>query len=279
MVIPVCYILPISSTHPRAAIGNERRMEEVMERKTFRSAVVACRKAHTKKDRIKAIATALKITQKYAGTIEHHIPCRFAPAAKTAEHIRIEAKLQQIANALPTTGHSMGSTQYVRMGTKYLASCDRTADYAKSCTWKPTHGVMSLTIMPSEYRSIEIIGGMVTVITGPTRSRRIKKCRYIVRVGEKNHARLEWIDGFLTGDYHGTYDQCMKRLTDHTSVKTMKRTAARRDSLAVGNCTVGTDAFIKRHGLDPAKRYSKKFLYEIAEPFELRYVKRIFGEA
>lgn len=247
-----------------------------MTAKVFRAATVAARHTYTKYERVNKIAAALNCTKKFGEVIEAAV--RNIPSNRpTPEDARIVRKLQKIADALPTTGHSMGSVQTVSMG-KYSARSVRTQEYAKSCTWSPTHGSIRLNLKPSEYSKASVIGGIVTIVTGPTRSTKIKKCKVIEREGSKQSAYYTWEETFVAPSigYHGTYDECMKRL--NAKVKTKKRVAGRTDSIAAGNCVRGTDLFIRQHQLNPEKRYSKSFLYKMATESELLFVKRIFGE-
>ena len=252
-----------------------------MNAKIWRKITVAVRGKFSKKSRTNAISEALVCTKKHASELEPLVPVTWATTPKpTQEAARIQAKLQQIADALPTTGHSMGSVQYATVG-KHRASCDRTQEYAKSCTYRANHGSITLKLTARQYMATSVIGGVVTIVTGNTKSPRIKKCLCIERIGQKHTAKLEWSETCVVPSlgYHGTYDQCMDRLNRVVKHVRKNARAGRADSLNAGNCAIGTDAFIRRHHLDPSKKYSKKQLYEIATATELHYVKRIFGEA
>ena len=53
------------------------------------------------------------------------------------------------------TGHSMGCTKALNVGSRVFVRADETHEYAKSCTWRPTYGHVSITLSVTQLRGIE----------------------------------------------------------------------------------------------------------------------------
>ena len=113
-------------------------------------------------------------------------------------------KLQQIANILPTTGHSMGSVQRVFLkGTRIERECDRTEKYANSCKWHPTHGSLTLFVSAREVHQIQLLCGTAVIKGKKVPGKPAYSARWIKRQGEKRNANLRWVNGFLSNNSLG----------------------------------------------------------------------------
>ena len=114
------------------------------------------------------------------------------------------SKLQAIANALPTTGHSMGSIQRVFLkGTHICKECDRTEKYANSCKWSPTHGSLALFVSAREVHQIQLLCGSVVIKGKKVRGTPVYTARWVERQGEKSNAQLVWVNGFSCNNCFG----------------------------------------------------------------------------
>lgn len=222
---------------------------------------------------------------------------RRAPSPSITEQL-YRSKLQAVADALPTTGHSMGSIQRVKLIASNLeAKCERCEHYSRGCKWAPTYGELVLTISAKRLDAVQIIGGLVTIVGGRTRTPGVRHAEWIERVGNKSSARLEWRKGFLhvKGRYHHIdIEHCAaigndlarcraiqeKAEKEHAAkVKKMPKCAeliGYRDSILAGNCDPGTKAFAQRHGLDIGKKYRFRDILAMADAGEKAWVEKIF---
>jgi len=199
----------------------------------------------------------------------------------------IKNKMQEIANAMPDEGYSMGSVVKVSFATLTVRD-DRTETYAKSCSYRPTHGAVTYKLTADEIRNISIIGGIVTYIY-PKQRNKVKKCYWYAGVGSKNRFSYEKVEGFVFADFHSKNKELAKigglaniarkknriklakeqakeqALYQKKYRKALRSEYSYQDSLNAGNCEVGTKAFILRLKLDEEKNYRGSFLLKKAK--------------
>lgn len=77
------------------------------------------------------------------------------------EYERLQDKAGEILSDFHT-GHSMGCTASLKINGKAFARLDRTDNYARSCTWKPTHGHFSIDLSKAALKRIEKTEGAWT---------------------------------------------------------------------------------------------------------------------
>ncbi len=197
-------------------------------------------------------------------------PLRMSPLRR-AVHTNRKA-LWEFADALPCTGHSMGSVRKVFVGGLRAAVGDSTRRYSKGCKWKPRYGGMDFYLtLPEAYRC-RVVAGVPTVFPSLSDLRKWEAgesvpCVTVQREGEKGCARLYRAEGFICGEFHGT-DKASVRKTQRTYLKVRRErlrekkrsekelaAAVRRlkdvqvtvaDSLQAGNCKDGTETWMNR---------------------------------
>lgn len=188
---------------------------------------------HTKtdfRDRFGASKTAIAFFDMMIRRRENARPARAMHAIW--RDTKIAPKLAKIAAAMPHSGHSMGSEQtaIVFAGETRIAevsdarSCD---EYAHSCRFRAVHGAMYLRLSFSEFKKIEILGGVITILGGYV-SAGIRRCRWVSRRGEKQNARCIWVSGFYISEtgYHTIdlgFAEAQKKVGIANSRKTRKR--------------------------------------------------------
>ena len=206
---------------------------------------------------------------------------------------RLTAKLQQIADAMPSTGYSMGEKITVKCN-KLTAVSDRRKRYANSCKYSPTWGYYDYTIQPSDLNKIEVIGGVVTFIY-PNQKSKVKKCYWLASEGQKSNFKLQKIEGFVCFGYHGIDKKTTKErgtaVFNHINTReiakkkqekrynqALKNLYTYQDSIDCGNCEVGSKAFILRCSLDSHKKYRGSYLLKLAtekSTSSISYVKKM----
>ena len=221
------------------------------------------------------------------------------PVKSWIDH-RFTARLDQIAHTLPDEGYSMGSEIRVRCA-KLTGSDDRRQQYAKSCTWRASHGRIDLKITPDELKNIDCTGGLVTYIY-PNQRNKVKKCWWYAGKGQKQHFELIKIEGYVFAGYHSInkakalagglqnidlqkqakkraeYDQKQKLIWQKKVARATRMQYCYQDSINAHNCETGTKAFILRCQLDAEKRYRGSFLLKIAaekSTSSVQYVKKM----
>ena len=180
----------------------------------------------------------------------------------------IKIRLNEIASALPCSGHSMGEYKKVIFN-KLEGNDNRLDTYAKSCTYNPTYGYVAIKLTGNELRHTYVIGGLLTI-----KGKKVKKDCYAVKtlqgIGSKQHLKLIWKDCYLYQNYHfdhiSEYEQVKQRLKDkEKAILETKRKAKLfaklrtkalelfygiEHSYQAGNCKAGTENFIKNAGID-----------------------------
>lgn len=221
---------------------------------------------------------------------------RDSSAEKTVRHFcsdLIKAKAENLLNAIPDEGYSMGSIVSLTIGSPTVKKFrqDRTSEYAKSSKFRAVHGSVNLCISVKDFRFAQNIGGILTVIY-PQKSK-VKKCFWFEGRGAKQYFKLVKVDGYVFEGFHAKTKQksleggnkiIEKRKQDEKSQKAFNRALRRQycfnDSLLAGNCEAGTRAFILRLHLDSTKKYRGSFLIKQAEQkssSSLYYVKRMIS--
>lgn len=198
----------------------------------------------------------------------------------------IKVRLQKIAKVLPDEGYSMGSMVDVHFAGLHGMD-NRCKDYAKSCTWKPTHGRVEVWLTLDEVRNISVIGGLATYIY-PNQRNKVKRCWWFDGEGSKNKFKLIRKHGYVYAGYHAeTKNEALygggqsilrerefekgRKLREQKEQKCKKNYAralraqySYEDSKMAGNCESGTRAFILRCKLDSTKKYRGSYLLQIA---------------
>ena len=206
---------------------------------------------------------------------------------------RIIEKLDRIAYNLPEDGYSMGSKITV-----YFAGLKGTHDtrqqYARSCSFKPTHGGYLLKLSVDDLRNIQVIGGLVTYIH-PGQKSKVKKCYWHSNTGSKQHFVLTKVSGYVYGGYHSLLKSTalekgtenikrqkeaakQKAISEKMYKKALNSLYTFEDSLKAGNCEAGTRAFAMRCKIDLSKKHRGSKLLKLAEEkstSSISFVKRM----
>ena len=193
---------------------------------------------------------------------------------------------QELVQALPDEGYSMGSmvTLYVN---RYLSfQHDRTQEYAKSCKYRAQHGRVRLTLTFDEFKRAQIIGGVLTIL--PNTNRNIKKVEWFEGIGSKQYFEIKRVQGWLYEGYHAHTKELAiaggnlnveRRKQKEASAKAYNKVLRRQytvaDSLSAGNCEAGTMAFILRCGLNSERKYRGAFLVKVASEKSSESVKYV----
>lgn len=103
------------------------------------------------------------------------------PKESTFDRVKkiVSKKANLLARCLPSSGYSMGERKYVV--NKFLDVCgsyNNTQQYANSCTWKPTHGSVSINLPLSLIVKLEALEGMMT-LRGKQIQKGIWKCQWL----------------------------------------------------------------------------------------------------
>lgn len=222
------------------------------------------------------------------------------------EKKRILATLKEVAKTLPSSGYSMGEVKELSL-TKgnYAVSIDCREYYAKSCSYRPTHGRVCINLTPKDVLRIRVICGLPTRLLG-SYSKDIYKCEWIEWQKETYRGKVtsvtpKWKKGYLVGDYHAesleearrqvqrmkeTKRQLSEEIRTNAKIEklTLKKAEKMKisadDSIASGNCRPGTTEFIVRYDLLERDFISGKELIEIsrwAKGYYNYFIARIFA--
>ncbi|MFA5300918.1 MAG: hypothetical protein WC389_22225 [Lutibacter sp.] len=197
----------------------------------------------------------------------------------------ITNRLEKVANAMPAEGYSMGGLYEVKFHS-FSAAKDTREQYSGR-KWRPTWGGYTVELTLDEMRNIQIIGGVITYIY-PGQRQKCKKCWWYEGRGSKQFFELQKVEGYIYNGFHSTVKSWAiaggkrnekvakeKRLREKKAAaeqvawlkkynKAARQQYSFQDSIAAGNCEVGTRAFILRCGLDETKMYRGAFLIKIA---------------
>jgi hypothetical protein len=190
----------------------------------------------------------------------------------------IEKRLYEIAHALPNHGYIMDSFVNVILKGTELRQCDyRTSEYATTSNYKANHGSVNFQITPQDLRHTYVVGGLVTYIY-PDQKSKVKRCYWISRIGFKQYFILSKVEGYVYEDFHSVYKNeakkggernLMIRKNDSKNAKLFKKAARLQynydDSIAAGNCAVGTQSFISFMHLNISKSYRGTYLLKVAQ--------------
>lgn len=200
-----------------------------------------------------------------------------------AEYARLQKKAREILRQL-SAGYSMGEVRKLLIAGKgEFAKYDNTDSYANSCTWRPTHGYVEITVSLTDLRELELIEGVWTRILADN------KVKYINETGKKHTYRPELIDGFLFGRSHATTSKEARNLNRRNAIAKAraerkeiadKQAAEKAEKVFIGwndirktACESASQSFVKNHGLDKDFGYSAKYLVQIAEPSQQSFIR------
>jgi hypothetical protein len=222
------------------------------------------------------------------------------------EQARILANITNIAKTLPASGYSMGEIKTLSLSKgRFSATIDCREYYAMSCSYRPTHGEVSVVISPRDLMGVRVRGGLPTRITGAY-SKDILKCEWIEWKTESYRGKVtsvtpKWRKGYLVGDYHAESLEVARRevqrkketqrlmseeirtstkLERLTLKKAEKMKISLEDSIGSGNCRPGTTEFIVRYALSERDSISGKELIEISrwsKGYYNYFIARIFA--
>lgn len=219
--------------------------------------------------------------------------------APSPEQARILANITNIAKTLPASGYSMGETKtlYLSKG-RFSATIDCREYYARSCSYRPTHGEVSVVISPRDLIGVRVRGGLPTRIVG-SYSKDIRKCEWIEWQTESYRGKvtsvsIKWVKGYLVRGWHTTSLQAAKEKLLACKESEKKAAAAMKgkekefkrilktdicfeDSVKAGNCRPGTIAFCRSQGLRIDSLIKGKELLSLADKDSLFYIARIFA--
>jgi len=215
---------------------------------------------------------------------------------------KLKNKLENLAAGLPDMGYSMGAKYEIELLKTFKGIYSNCQTYSKSCKYRPTHGYFELKISLDEFKNSENIGGVFTYIY-PNQKRKVKKCWWYERAGEKQYYSIVKVEGYIYKGYHSKSKEQAKKTGDllektaKEQAKKAKQQAKNRiesfkkeysralrfqysysDSLICGNCEIGTKAFILRCKLDKTKKYRGSFLLKVAHEkstHSVSYVERM----
>lgn len=112
--------------------------------------------------------------------------------------------LNHLALALPSSCYSMGEYKNLWIW-KLKGSADCTKEYAKSCSWKATHGEVRASL-PPRFLKAEVIGGLITLKENNQEITRCEwvewKCTYYK--GKLKSCEPVFVKGWLARKYHTT---------------------------------------------------------------------------
>lgn len=93
---------------------------------------------------------------------------------------RLKKRLKGLASCLPSSGYSMGEVKKIYCRHLGIVSMsDHCMYYAKSCSYRPTHGDVSVWLPIRLLAKAENMSGMITVRTKQVQNR-IWKCQWVV---------------------------------------------------------------------------------------------------
>lgn len=202
----------------------------------------------------------------------------------------LERKAQAILSSF-WTGYSMGDYKRLLVNGHAFATKNDCRSYAKSCTFKPKRGEVTINLTMKEFRSITCIGGVWTIVGKETKaSNKVSHCKVLVHSGGRGSYEVVMKNMYLTSDFHtDTIEACLvwrseqaERLRNSRVRVNNERELLNRakelfvsfdDSLNVGNCKIGSEVFCNRYGLDKSHGYRLDYLLSL-EP-ENTYLKRL----
>lgn len=207
---------------------------------------------------------------------------------------RIVIRLQKIAEALPSTGYSMGDIKKAQFAT-LEAKSDTRSFYSQSSGYRGSerHGSVIIKFNITELLKLRVIGGLITIVDEKV-ARRIYKCRTLVRNGTKQHFNIGYEEMFLTSTFHAKSIQEIiewrknqaKRLMDERIAKQAQQEFQRHfeaakmmfyglhHSLESGNCEAGSLNFCGDKGLNKEYGYRGDFLLSLGNG-RTQYVQRM----
>lgn len=226
--------------------------------------------------------------------------------APSPEQARILANITNIAKTLPASGYSMGETKTLSLSKgRFSATIDCREYYARSCSYRPTHGEVSVIISPRDLMGVRIRGGRPTRIVG-SYSKDIRKCEWIEWQTESYRGKvtsvsIKWVKGYLVRGWHTTSLQAAKeklascKESEKKAAAAIKKAAAAMkdkekefkrilktdicfaDSVKAGNCRPGTIAFCMSQGLRISSLIKGEELLSLADKDSLFYIAKIFA--
>jgi hypothetical protein len=191
----------------------------------------------------------------------------------------IKKRLEKIAMALPSTGYNMGDYKKVTFN-KIEGEYNFISTYAGRYRGSETYGRVSFILTLEQLRHTYVVGGLITFI--PPQKNRVKKCYWYAGEGKKQRFELIKVEGYIFNGFHALTKIEAKRggqkLLDiereerrravefkQKYAKALRMQYVYNDSLAAGNCKIGTDAFILRCRIDKNKKYRGSYLISLAE--------------
>ena len=143
------------------------------------------------------LAAEAEAIERVAGNSCHTISEQFAA--------KIKGAAAGLASCLPESGYSMGEMTHIYV--KHLgivSTCDRTAEYAKSCKFRATHGEVTVTMGIREVIGAENLSGMITKRTKMAQNG-IWKCSWVVFETTRKRNIIDtisygWKDGYVVYD-------------------------------------------------------------------------------
>lgn len=186
------------------------------------------------------------------------------------------------------TGHSMGCYRTLRMNGEEFATNHYLATYSKSYRFEPTYGDIEVNLTKKQLREVEIIGGIPTIIGSPTEENpKVRHCTILKQSGSKQYYKLKWKGCYITSDFHGSsVDMCEQwrkqqaerllniRTSKNREKANLSRFVGLQHSIQVGNCKAGTEAFARKHGLNPEWGYRVDYLISLEDS---RFTRRLLS--
>jgi hypothetical protein len=181
-------------------------------------------------------------------------------------------------------GYSMGNLITVSVKVKdktfTLNSFDTRDNYASSSKYKAIHGYYDIVLAINELDSIQIIGGIPTIVLS---KEKIAPCKSLISKSSKQNFKIEMKDMFLTETFHGNtiesckewrrkrviqlqkdrINKCSEQVKEEIKQKNLKRFVGFQHSINVGNCDTGAKIFAQRYGLDTNLGYRLDYLISL----------------
>ena len=188
--------------------------------------------------------------------------------------------------------YSMGSQYHINITDGKRADSlyvkDTCMNYPNSFKYRATHGYHVLTLSIGELGSIEMIGGVPTII-GERVHPKVRKCKILITHGAHKNFKFEWIDSYLTSNFHSaTFTGCLTwrnnevirlkrdKLTLIEMVRKTKRFIGFQHSIDSGNCIPGTINFCERHNLNIEMGYNLGYILSLEDSVYTRRLLSLF---
>lgn len=182
------------------------------------------------------------------------------------------------------TGHSMGCYRTVELKGK-TAKGEREwmpfvtrhtlQEYAKSCTWRPTYGDISIRLTARELREIRNIEGVWTIVNADC------SAKWLEASGSKSSYKVEWRAGFVSGTSHSTISLAAAEALEIRKRQT-RAALSQNDLKFVGfdhisrfACRAGVEAFCRRHGLDIDYGYQLGYLKSLGDRYAQPFLDKV----